>query len=144
MTPLGVEGMPLLRFRTGDCSFLIDERCACGLETFRLGPILGRKSQMLKIKGTTVFPAAVRRALDAVEGVSAYVMSATAEGELADRLEVRIAVAGDGGVVLAEARERLQGELKVTPDVTIAPSADIEALQCPPGSRKRRFFIDSR
>ena len=50
ITPLSVEGMPLVRYKTGDISFLIDEPCQCGRFTPRLGPILGRKKQMIKLK----------------------------------------------------------------------------------------------
>ena len=39
VTPLGVSGMPLLRFKTGDVSFLISDPCSCGRKTSRLGPI---------------------------------------------------------------------------------------------------------
>ncbi|MHC5054328.1 MAG: phenylacetate--CoA ligase family protein [Planctomycetota bacterium] len=143
-TPLRVEGMPLLRFRTGDLSFLIEGGCACGRNTPRLGPILGRKGQMLKIKGTTVFPSAVRRALDALPAVASYVMVVTSDGALSDRLEVLVSSKGDGDQALEEAHERLQGELKVAPDVRLATIEEIESLQCPPGSRKRRLFIDNR
>ena len=33
VTPLGVEGMPLLRFRTGDVAARIVSPCACGRHT---------------------------------------------------------------------------------------------------------------
>ncbi len=64
VTPLGITGMPLIRFRTGDVSYLMDEPCSCGRTTPRLAPILGRKHQMLKYKGTTVFPNAILAALE--------------------------------------------------------------------------------
>ncbi|MEZ4601627.1 MAG: AMP-binding protein [Syntrophotaleaceae bacterium] len=55
-TPLQVTGMPLLRFRTGDIAALYREPCSCGRNSWRLGPIIGRRAQMLKYRGTTVFP----------------------------------------------------------------------------------------
>lgn len=45
ITPLAIEGTPLLRFRTGDISFLVDGPCGCGRNSMRLGPILGRKNR---------------------------------------------------------------------------------------------------
>ena len=74
VTPLGVAGMPLLRFRTGDISFLIPEKCSCGRNTKRLGPILGRKAQMLKVHGTTLFPGAFFNILDGIPEVAEYYM----------------------------------------------------------------------
>ncbi|MFK4996513.1 phenylacetate--CoA ligase, partial [Klebsiella pneumoniae] len=53
ITSLGVEGMPLLRYRTGDICARYEEPCACGRTTSRLSPVLGRLSQMIKYKGTT-------------------------------------------------------------------------------------------
>ena len=65
VTPLGVEGMPLMRFRTGDMAALFGDACACGRTTPRLGPILGRRQQLLKIRGTSVFPSAILEAVRA-------------------------------------------------------------------------------
>jgi len=65
VTPLGVTGMPLIRFKTGDISYLINEKCSCRRTTKRIAPIIGRKNQMLKYKGTSVFPNAI---LDCLEG----------------------------------------------------------------------------
>ena len=58
-TPLQVSGMPLVRFRTGDIATLHAAPCPCGRTSPRLGPVIGRKSQMLKVKGTTVYPPAI-------------------------------------------------------------------------------------
>ena len=66
VTPLGVEGMPLLRFRTGDVGYLATAPCACGRQTPRLSPILGRRAQMLKIRGTTFYPATAFEVLNDV------------------------------------------------------------------------------
>lgn len=59
VTTLGVEGMPLLRFRTGDMSRKITEPCKCGRNAYRLAPLVGRKNNMIKLKGTTIYPPAI-------------------------------------------------------------------------------------
>ena len=41
ITTLGVRGMPLLRFTTGDICYHYTEPCACGRNTIRLSSILG-------------------------------------------------------------------------------------------------------
>ena len=51
VTPLGVRGMPLVRFRTGDISFLIDEPCACGRTTPRIGPVVGAQEPDAQVQG---------------------------------------------------------------------------------------------
>ena len=64
ITTLGVRGMPLLRFKTGDICYHYTEPCACGRNTIRLSSILGRKGQMIKYKGTTLYPPALFDILD--------------------------------------------------------------------------------
>lgn len=43
VSTLNREAMPLLRYRTGDISYLISEPCACGSELSRLGEVGGHK-----------------------------------------------------------------------------------------------------
>ena len=74
VTTLGVEGMPLLRFRTGDISRKITGQCKCGRNSFRLTPIVGRKNNMIKLKGTTVYPPAIYDVLDNTPYVANYVV----------------------------------------------------------------------
>ena len=59
ITTLGVEGMPLLRYKTGDVVSLHDGDCLCGRATLRVSPVKGRKQQMIKLKGTTLYPPGV-------------------------------------------------------------------------------------
>jgi phenylacetate-CoA ligase len=143
-TTLGIEGMPVIRYRTGDIAALDREPCACGRVTPRVGPVLGRRHQKLKVKGTTLFPAALQAVLDDTPGVEAYVIVATSEADLSDAVEIRFSCAGPPERVLAELRAAFPGRTKVTPRLTVAPRAEIEALQAADGARKRRFFVDRR
>ncbi|HOE67523.1 MAG TPA: AMP-binding protein [Candidatus Hydrogenedentes bacterium] len=143
-TTFGVEAMPLLRYRTGDRSFLVRERCACGRWTPRLGLILGRKKQAMKLKGTTVYPAAVQRVLDGLDAVQSYVMIVTSPTPLSDELDVVVALEPHDGATLTRVRDRLQAEIKVSPSVRSASLEEIERLQMPDGARKRQVFIDER
>jgi len=72
VTTLGVEGMPLLRYKTGDLCHVHYAPCACGRDSARLGPVVGRKQQMIKFKGTTIFPPALFDVLDMVKEVELY------------------------------------------------------------------------
>ncbi len=73
ITTLGVEGMPLLRYKTGDICVYDDTPCACGRNSLRLSPVMGRKKQMLKYKGTTLYPPALFDILHEMENVIDYV-----------------------------------------------------------------------
>jgi phenylacetate-CoA ligase len=143
-TPLGVEALPLLRYRTGDIAALLPEPCGCGLHTPRLGPIVGRKHHALKLKGTTVYPAAVQRVLDREPALLGYVLVARSDGALSDRLEIVLAHRADTSELLQRLRRRLQGALKVTPTITVVQPGEIEALQQGGVGRKKRVFIDER
>lgn len=47
---------PLIRFATGDLSYLIEEPCRCGRTSMRLGRILGRTDQVTKVWGIFIHP----------------------------------------------------------------------------------------
>jgi len=143
-TTLGVTAMPLVRFATGDITFLTREPCPCGRTTPRIGPILGRKDQAMKLKGTTVYPAAVQRSLQSIDQVIDYVMIATAPTPLSDELEVVVAVRGDASEARELIREKLRGDLKICPTLRIAPLAEITALGHSTELRKQRVFLDRR
>jgi phenylacetate-CoA ligase len=143
-TTLGIEGMPVIRYRTGDIATLHREPCACGRVTPRVGPILGRRHQKLKVKGTTLFPSALQAVLEETAGVEAYAIVATSEADLSDAVEVRVACSGPPEGVLAELRAAFPGRTKITPHLTVATREEIEALQAADGGRKRRLFVDRR
>ena len=50
--------MPLIRFKTGDMVTYTDEPCRCGRKTIRI-KVIGRKDDMIIIKGTNVYPSAI-------------------------------------------------------------------------------------
>lgn len=56
VTPLGIEGTPILRYKTGDIARFHSSICSCGRTSPRLGPVLGRKNQLIKYKGTSLYP----------------------------------------------------------------------------------------
>jgi phenylacetate-CoA ligase len=139
-TTFGVEAMPLIRYRTGDCAALFRAPCACGRTTPRLGPILGRKDQKLKFKGASLFPSTLQAVLEQTEGVEAFVIVAHTENELSDSIEVLI----HGAASDATLCEAFQARSKITPRIRRASRAEIEELQMPPQARKRRTFVDLR
>ena len=145
-TTIGVEAMPVIRFATGDMTFLTRERCQCGLWTPRIGPILGRREQAMKIKGTTVYPAAVQRALHGIAGIAEYVLIATSPAVPCDELEVVVALRpGENSNTNRELIcEKLRGELKVSPSVRLATLKEIAALGGSRELRKQRIFLDRR
>ena len=62
-----------LRYKTGDICIYHDELCGCGRTTTRLSPVVGRRKQMIKFKGTTLYPPALFDMLNELEDVKDYV-----------------------------------------------------------------------
>ena len=139
-TTFGVEAMPVIRYRTGDCAAMFREPCSCGRTTPRLGPIVGRKNQKLKIKGTSLYPSALVGVLEQIGGVETFVILAHRESELSDEVEVLVC----GSVSVATLREAFRARTKIVPQIRIASREEIEVLQMPPNARKRRMFVDLR
>ncbi len=144
VTPLGTEGMPLLRYCTGDISFLDSRPCACGRKSPRLGPILGRKKQMLKIQGTSLYPQAVYSALDEISPVGEYFLKVRSAGnQLSDHLSIHLSLENeemDSGKI----ERLLQARLRVTPEVIVQPHSEICRTVFTSQSRKPVRFIDTR
>ena len=139
-TTFGVEAMPLIRYRTGDCAALFSKKCKCGRTTPRLGPVLGRKNQKLKFKGASLFPSTLASVLEEIESVEAFVIIARKESELSDSIEVLV----HGSARIDMLRDALQARAKIAPQVRHVSLAEIETLQMPPQARKRRTFVDLR
>ena len=143
-TTFGVEAMPLIRYRTGDFAAIYRAPCRCGRRTLRIGPVVGRKHQKLKIKGTTVFPSALKTVLEAAPEISSYAIIARRENDWSDAVEIKFSSAADPAKIIAMLKEQFQGAVKVIPQITAAPPAEIGKLQLPDGARKRRYFVDLR
>lgn len=143
VTPLGVEGMPLLRFRTGDIGYLIDEPCACGRKTPRLGPILGRSAQMLKVKGTTFYPATIFEVLNGIPEVTEYVLRVSS-GDGADKVQVDVSLVKDTPEMRRKIEVALLARLRVRVNVNIVYEAVIRKQVYVPQSRKPVRFLDLR
>ncbi len=54
VTTLSIKANPLIRFRTGDLTQLLDSPCPCGRTTPRIGPIVGRCDGRLSIRGIKI------------------------------------------------------------------------------------------
>jgi phenylacetate-CoA ligase len=139
VTPLGVEGVPLVRFKTGDITFKMSQTCSCGRNSLRIGPILGRKSQMIKLKGTTVYPLTLTNVLDGISEINDYVIILENNDALSDRVAIHVAA-------LPSAVEKIANQLRavarVNFPVLVSNVTTIESYRGK--SRKKIRVIDWR
>jgi len=144
ITTLGVEGMPLLRFKTGDVCHHYTAPCQCGRNTLRLGPVIGRKNQMIKYKGTTLFPPALYDILDNIDYVSNYVVEVYTNPIGTDEILIHLSGKGIGEEKEKDIKDHFRAKLRVAPLITFASEPTIQRMQFPEISRKPVKFIDNR
>jgi phenylacetate-CoA ligase len=144
ITTLGVEGMPLVRYKTGDIVKAYDAPCGCGRNTLRLGPVLGRHQQMIKLKGTTIYPPGIFDIINQVGAVTDYVVEAYTSQLGVDELRVHICVDGNRTELIETLAGAFQSRLRVVPIFEFSTQSEIESLQHVGKSRKVRKFIDNR
>jgi phenylacetate-CoA ligase len=70
---------PLIRFGTGDLSYLIDEPCPCGRTSPRLVGILGRTDQLTKVRAIFVHPGQADEVARRYPNIAAYRVVVTRE-----------------------------------------------------------------
>ena len=147
VTTIGVEGMPLLRFRTGDIAAKVVEPCACGRNSYRLTPLVGRKHNMIKLKGTTIYPPAINDVLDNTPFVGNYVVVVRPSDAGTDQVIVRISIrdnAIQSDEAIKQLKDHFRSRLRVAPDIEILPADVIQHINFPAQSRKPVKFIDER
>ena len=144
ITTLGVEAMPLLRYKTGDVCMFFEEPCGCGRTSIRLSPILGRRKQMIKFKGTTLYPPALFDLLTEMDLVVDFVVEVYSNELGLDEVLLHVLPAVDSEEAHGKIRAYLQARLRVSPSVRFVAAADLQKMQFPEASRKVIKFIDKR
>ncbi len=138
VTPLGVEGFPLVRFRTGDITRIDPTPCDCGWTTPRIGPIEGRLAQRLKVKGTTIYPDTIFQVLQEIKELGPAYLEVTASYDLSD--EIKVVVAEESAISVKEITNLLQARLRVRPEVEKQPGKAIMTKMSSGGHKLKRFF----
>jgi phenylacetate-CoA ligase len=141
VTTLGVEGMPLVRFKTGDICVAHYEKCSCGRTTMRLSPVVGRKGQMIKLKGTTLYPPAIFDVLDSVAEIDNYVVEVSSGDLGTDQVAVRIHSSDRSDEFVKHLKDIFRARIRVAPEVIFDSAERIEKIQLPPMSRKPKKIV---
>lgn len=144
ITTLGVEGMPLLRYKTGDICAYHNEPCACGRTTARISPIKGRKQQMIKYNGTTLYPQAVFNLLNSITEIEDYVVRVFKNEIGTDEIQIHIAVKNLNTQADHRIKKIVQSTLRVSPDIKYVSLPEINQMQLQEGKRKVSRLLDSR
>lgn len=144
ITTLGVEALPLLRFKTGDLVKAHYEPCKCGRNTMRLGPVVGRKQQMIKYKGTTLYPPAMNDILNDFEGILCYQIVIQSNEIGLDEIIIKLSTEREEESFEGEVRDHFRAKLRVSPKIEMIDFDVLSKTVFNPNSRKPITFIDLR
>ncbi|MBK1895061.1 phenylacetate--CoA ligase family protein [Chryseobacterium paridis] len=144
ITTLGVEAIPLLRFKTGDLVKAHYEPCQCGRNTLRLGPVLGRKQHMIKYKGTTLYPPAMNDILNDFNNLLCYQIIIHSNEIGLDEIIIKISTDSESENFVNEVRDHFRAKLRVSPKIEIVDFDVLSKIVYNPNSRKPITFVDLR
>lgn len=144
ITTIGVEAMPLIRFKTGDIVKLHTNSCACGRNTLRVGPVVGRKQQMIKYKGTTLYPPAMNDVLNDFGVIDNYLIQIYTNDLGTDEIVIKIAVNSPTEEFLTEVKDHFRAKLRVTPKIEFVSKEILNPIVFNPMNRKPMRFVDLR
>ncbi|MEA3485388.1 MAG: phenylacetate--CoA ligase [Candidatus Aerophobetes bacterium] len=147
LTSINREAMPILRYRTGDLTFIYPENCRCGRTHRRISRLRGRVDDMLVIRGVNVFPSEIERILMGLPGVGRNYQLILERDRGLDKLRVKVEVKKElfnGSLehlreLENKVRERLKAETMVTPEVEL-----VEPGSLPRTTGKAKRVIDRR
>jgi phenylacetate-CoA ligase len=144
-TNFDVEAMPFIRFRSGDIVRAFTETCSCGRNSLRIGPVEGRLNQMIKLKGTTLFPPSILDVLNQVKSIEDYRIEIYKTALDTDAVTVFFASPhSDFNSINNELAAIFQSKLRVIPEIVWENPEILKQKKYPEGARKPLTIIDRR
>ncbi len=140
MTNLGREGMPVIRYRTGDRVKLCKDLCDCGRTFHRLeGGVIGRIDDALIVRGVNVFPSSIENIVRRFPSIGEFAADVYREKTL-DELVLRIEVKeSDPQVVASDVSKQIHNGLGIRIKVEPVPFGSLPRFDL-----KARRFKDHR
>ncbi len=90
LTTLCKEALPLIRYRTGDITTVMDGECECGRTSVKISKFFGRADDMLIIRGLNVFPSQIEHVLMDMPEVGEYFQVVLERVNHLDEMTVRV------------------------------------------------------
>jgi phenylacetate-CoA ligase len=138
LTPLTNQTMPVLRFRTGDITESVRfERCECGRTTPRIGRIIGRSGQLLRVKGIFLSRPLVASVVTHCLGSEAAFQMTVDRPSGLDRLRLQVEADGQSQ---AGSLGRLVQRMKARAGVAV----EVEAVAVGSFGVSAPWFVDER
>ena len=147
ITTIRKEGIPVLRYRTHDISYIISEPCECGRTSRKLAKMQGRTDDMLIIRGVNVFPSQVESVLLGIEHISPYYQLVVSRKDFTDQLEVQVELVDDSLLDSFGKLEALENEIRHKLKVVLGLQAKVKLVEPKTIERttgKAKHVIDNR
>jgi phenylacetate-CoA ligase len=147
LTTLLREGMPIIRYRTGDITKVYPDSCPCGRTHRRISRIKGRSDDMLIIKGVNIYPMQIEKVLMDIPQVGNNYLIEIDTIDYLDALRVKVEVRQEifhGSIEELESlkmqiTEKLKDEILIRPQVVL-----VEPNSLPKSEGKAVRVIDMR
>lgn len=137
ITTFGAQGMPLLRYDTGDLTFLDHSKCSCGRTSVRIGPILGRGEGICKINGITFNLSSLSEVILRIPEIRDYCVVVHKDDNGAAYLCVHYSsVSEDIGTIDDKLRQGIWGMTRVNARINHCCLEELQKIQYATGSRK--------
>ncbi|MBA7672490.1 Phenylacetate-coenzyme A ligase [subsurface metagenome] len=146
-TTLKREGMPIIRYRTGDIAQTYPEECPCGRTHRKISRIKGRTDDMLIVKGINVYPMQIEKVLMDIPEVDNNYLIEIETVDYLDSLNIKVEVRQNifhGGIKELESlkkriSEDLKNETLISPRITL-----VEPNSLPKSEGKAVRVVDKR
>ncbi|MFY9174370.1 MAG: phenylacetate--CoA ligase [Peptococcia bacterium] len=146
-TSLTKEGIPIIRYRTKDITYLIKEPCSCGRTHIRMHKVMGRTDDMLIIRGVNVFPSQIETVLLNIgETEPHYLLIVDRVGSM-DELEVQVEVSKRMFTDKVRGLEDLENMIRHKIESELGISAKVKLVEphsIPRSEGKAQRVIDKR
>ena len=94
VTTLSSEAFPLIRYRTGDLSTVIEDSCGCGDNRRCIMPVRGRTDELVMVNDIRFYPTQIGAIVAGVEGVHPRFQLIIDQEEARDVVDVLVGVSG--------------------------------------------------
>ena len=147
VTNLTKRGLPMLRYRTKDITYINYEPCSCGRTSARMHKVIGRSDDMLKIRGVNVFPSQIESVLVSIHGVAPHYMLVVDRQGATDTLEIQVEITEDVFADTVGQLETLEKQINERIKSVVGISANIKLVapkSIPRSEGKAKRVIDKR
>lgn len=91
-TTIMKEGFPVIRYRTGDITRLLEGQCECGRTMHRMEKVTGRTDDMIFFEEKKIFPSRIESLLLETEGIQPYYQIHLNRENNVDTMEIKVEI----------------------------------------------------